>query len=164
MLCLLISYWDWKWVNYMKTSSIKLSALAFLPPILKSFTINFWSKKTIFIDLILCCITGCSLYYDMYMLTVAIWRPHFHSSMCSLFCHITFYLLISYESLLYTYLDCSFEVNLSVLLIFCYLLHRLWTRKEKEIAIVTHRGFLNHTLNAFGNDCHPFVKKEICKQ
>ncbi|KAH9655293.1 phosphoglycerate mutase-like protein 1 [Citrus sinensis] len=39
----------------------------------------------------------------------------------------------------------------------------LWTRKEKEIAIVTHRGFLNHTLNAFGNDCHPFVKKEICK-
>ncbi|KAL5855144.1 hypothetical protein ACOSQ4_004946 [Xanthoceras sorbifolium] len=39
----------------------------------------------------------------------------------------------------------------------------LWTRKEKEIAIVTHSGFLFHTLSAFGNDCHPFVKKEICK-
>ncbi|XP_042981240.1 phosphoglycerate mutase-like protein 1 isoform X1 [Carya illinoinensis] len=39
----------------------------------------------------------------------------------------------------------------------------LWTRKEKEIAIVTHSGFLFHTLTLFGNDCHPFVKKEICK-
>lgn len=41
---------------------------------------------------------------------------------------------------------------------------RLWTRKEKEIAVVTHSGFLFHTLNAFGNDCHPLVKKEIAKQ
>lgn len=41
---------------------------------------------------------------------------------------------------------------------------RLWTRKEKEIAIVTHSGFLSHTLNTFGNDCHPLVKKEISKQ
>lgn len=39
----------------------------------------------------------------------------------------------------------------------------LWTRKEKEIAIVTHSGFLFHTLTAFGNDCHPSVKIEICK-
>ncbi|KAL5541241.1 hypothetical protein UlMin_042714 [Ulmus minor] len=39
----------------------------------------------------------------------------------------------------------------------------LWTRKEKEIAIVTHSGFLFHTLKTFGNDCHPLVKKEICK-
>ncbi|KAJ4716031.1 Phosphoglycerate mutase-like protein 1 [Melia azedarach] len=39
----------------------------------------------------------------------------------------------------------------------------LWRREEKEIAIVTHRGFLSHTLSAFGNDCHPLVKKEICK-
>ncbi|MFQ6649335.1 hypothetical protein Gotur_023469 [Gossypium turneri] len=45
-----------------------------------------------------------------------------------------------------------------------YSLHRLWTRKEKEIAIVTHSGFLFHTLSALGNDCHPLVKKEICKQ
>ncbi|KAL0365242.1 UNVERIFIED_CONTAM: Phosphoglycerate mutase-like protein 1 [Sesamum angustifolium] len=37
----------------------------------------------------------------------------------------------------------------------------LFTRKEKEIAIVTHSGFLFHTLAAFGNDCHPLVKKEI---
>lgn len=37
----------------------------------------------------------------------------------------------------------------------------LFTRKEKEIAIVTHSGFLFHTLAAFGNDCHPFVKKEV---
>ncbi|XP_028775875.1 phosphoglycerate mutase-like protein 1 [Neltuma alba] len=40
----------------------------------------------------------------------------------------------------------------------------LLTRKEKEIAVVTHSGFLFHTLNTyFGNDCHPVVKKEICK-
>ncbi|KAK9983126.1 hypothetical protein SO802_032651 [Lithocarpus litseifolius] len=38
----------------------------------------------------------------------------------------------------------------------------LWTRKEKEIAIVSHSGFLFHTLSAFGNDCHPSVKSEIC--
>ncbi|KAJ4701516.1 phosphoglycerate mutase-like protein 1 [Melia azedarach] len=38
----------------------------------------------------------------------------------------------------------------------------LWTRKEKEIAVVTHSGFLYHTLSAFGNDCHPSIKSEIC--
>ncbi|XP_027354020.1 phosphoglycerate mutase-like protein 1 isoform X2 [Abrus precatorius] len=38
----------------------------------------------------------------------------------------------------------------------------LWTRKEKEIAVVTHSGFLFHALSAFGNDCHPTVKNEIC--
>lgn len=43
-------------------------------------------------------------------------------------------------------------------------LSRLWTRKEKEIAIVTHSGFLFHTLSAFGSDCHPSVKSEICTQ
>ncbi|GAV62956.1 His_Phos_1 domain-containing protein [Cephalotus follicularis] len=37
----------------------------------------------------------------------------------------------------------------------------LWTRKEKEIAIVTHSGFLFHTLSAFGKDCHQSVKDEI---
>ncbi|KAI4299201.1 hypothetical protein L6164_032682 [Bauhinia variegata] len=42
-------------------------------------------------------------------------------------------------------------------------LNWLWTRKEKEIAIVTHSGFLFHTLSAFGNDCHPTMKKEISK-
>ncbi|XP_070056252.1 phosphoglycerate mutase-like protein 1 isoform X2 [Nicotiana tabacum] len=42
-------------------------------------------------------------------------------------------------------------------------LNWLWTRKEKEIAIVTHSGFLIHTLSAFGNDCHPDVKNEICR-
>ncbi|KAL5559901.1 hypothetical protein UlMin_036112 [Ulmus minor] len=41
-------------------------------------------------------------------------------------------------------------------------LNWLWTREEKEIAIVSHSGFLYHTLSAFGNDCHPTVKKEIC--
>ncbi|KAG6617992.1 hypothetical protein I3842_Q136900 [Carya illinoinensis] len=38
----------------------------------------------------------------------------------------------------------------------------LWTREEKEIAIVTHSAFLFQTLKAFGNDCHPVVKNEIC--
>ncbi|PON59631.1 Histidine phosphatase [Parasponia andersonii] len=41
-------------------------------------------------------------------------------------------------------------------------LNWLWTRKEKEIAIVSHSGFLYHTLSAFGNDCHPTVKSEMC--
>ncbi|ESQ29598.1 hypothetical protein EUTSA_v10023600mg [Eutrema salsugineum] len=37
----------------------------------------------------------------------------------------------------------------------------LSTRKEKEIAVVTHSGFLYQTLNSFGNDCDPAVKSEI---
>ncbi|THU45005.1 hypothetical protein C4D60_Mb02t13320 [Musa balbisiana] len=39
----------------------------------------------------------------------------------------------------------------------------LWTRKEKEIAIVSHSGFLFHTLQMFGGECHPIVKEEIGK-
>ncbi|MED6216767.1 hypothetical protein PIB30_010795 [Stylosanthes scabra] len=38
----------------------------------------------------------------------------------------------------------------------------LWTRKEKEIALVSHSGFLFHALSSFGNDCHPTIKSEIC--
>ncbi|KAL2930451.1 Phosphoglycerate mutase-like protein 1 [Bienertia sinuspersici] len=38
----------------------------------------------------------------------------------------------------------------------------LWTRSEKEIAIVSHSGFLFNMLSAFGNDCDPVVKNEIC--
>ncbi|MFS7964654.1 putative histidine phosphatase superfamily [Helianthus anomalus] len=33
----------------------------------------------------------------------------------------------------------------------------------KEIAIVTHSGFLFHTLATFGNNCHLLVRKEITK-
>ncbi|MED6116012.1 hypothetical protein PIB30_096115, partial [Stylosanthes scabra] len=40
----------------------------------------------------------------------------------------------------------------------------LWTRQEKEIAVVTHSSFLFNTLSAFGNDCHPNVKSEIGKR
>ncbi|GAB2292062.1 hypothetical protein Dimus_026309 [Dionaea muscipula] len=39
----------------------------------------------------------------------------------------------------------------------------LCARKEREIAVVTHSGFLFHTLSQFGNDCHPLIKDEICK-
>lgn len=39
----------------------------------------------------------------------------------------------------------------------------LLTREEKEIAVVTHSGFLYHTLNAYGEDCHPTLKKEMGK-
>ncbi|CAH9105198.1 unnamed protein product [Cuscuta epithymum] len=39
----------------------------------------------------------------------------------------------------------------------------LSTRKEKEIAVVTHSGFLIHTLSEFGKDCHQNVKNEICR-
>ncbi|KAH7850343.1 hypothetical protein Vadar_031356 [Vaccinium darrowii] len=42
-------------------------------------------------------------------------------------------------------------------------LNWLWTRPEKEIAVVTHKAFLVETLRAFGNDCHPSIKSEICK-
>ena len=42
-------------------------------------------------------------------------------------------------------------------------LARLWTRKEKEIAIVTHSVFLFELLKGFGNDRHPSIKSEICK-
>ncbi|XP_061359357.1 phosphoglycerate mutase-like protein 1 isoform X1 [Gastrolobium bilobum] len=41
------------------------------------------------------------------------------------------------------------------------LLEWLWTRKEKEIAVVTHSSFLFNTLSAFGNDCHPNIKSAI---
>ncbi|KAL9321335.1 hypothetical protein ACSQ67_013174 [Phaseolus vulgaris] len=39
----------------------------------------------------------------------------------------------------------------------------LGTRKEKEIAIVTHRSFLFHTLCAFGNYSHHLEKKKLSK-
>eukprot|EP01018_Ginkgo_biloba_P002409 Gb_07938 [translate_table: standard] len=42
-------------------------------------------------------------------------------------------------------------------------LNWLWTRQEKEIAIVSHGGFLRHTLQLFGNDCHSIVRDEIQK-
>ncbi|XP_065870682.1 phosphoglycerate mutase-like protein 1 [Euphorbia lathyris] len=38
------------------------------------------------------------------------------------------------------------------------------TRPEKEIAVVTHNRFLEHTLNALTNDCDPLLKTQICKQ
>nr|GMC52441.1 phosphoglycerate mutase-like protein 1 isoform X1 [Ipomoea batatas] len=43
-------------------------------------------------------------------------------------------------------------------------LNWLLKRKEKEIAVVTHSGFLTHTLKQFGNDCNLNVKNEICRQ
>ncbi|KAK9166161.1 hypothetical protein Scep_001352 [Stephania cephalantha] len=42
-------------------------------------------------------------------------------------------------------------------------LNWLWTREEKEIAVVTHSGFLFHTLKEYGKGCHPMMKEEICK-
>ncbi|XP_020594075.1 phosphoglycerate mutase-like protein 2 [Phalaenopsis equestris] len=40
----------------------------------------------------------------------------------------------------------------------------LLTRRETEIAVITHSGFLFHTLRRFGKDFHPLIKDEICKQ
>ncbi|KAM0882530.1 hypothetical protein ACQ4PT_032231 [Festuca glaucescens] len=40
----------------------------------------------------------------------------------------------------------------------------LRTREEKEIAIVSHWGFLRHTLNMYGKECHPTVAEELGKQ
>ncbi|KAI3987587.1 hypothetical protein MKX01_021499 [Papaver californicum] len=42
-------------------------------------------------------------------------------------------------------------------------LNWLWMRKEKEIAVVTHSGFLFHTLKSFGSSYHPLMKDEVCK-
>ncbi|KAL5559900.1 hypothetical protein UlMin_036111, partial [Ulmus minor] len=39
----------------------------------------------------------------------------------------------------------------------------LWTREEKEIAIVTHSAFLSESLKAFYHDSHSPVKTEVCK-
>ncbi|WVZ83094.1 hypothetical protein U9M48_030274 [Paspalum notatum var. saurae] len=39
----------------------------------------------------------------------------------------------------------------------------LWTREEKEIAIVTHSDLLCHTLNMYGKECHPTVRHEVNK-
>ncbi|KAJ4701514.1 Phosphoglycerate mutase-like protein 1 [Melia azedarach] len=38
----------------------------------------------------------------------------------------------------------------------------LWTRPEKEIAVVSHGIFLQHTLNALLNDCKPALMSELC--
>ncbi|KAI3883600.1 hypothetical protein MKX03_016282 [Papaver bracteatum] len=38
----------------------------------------------------------------------------------------------------------------------------LWTRKENEIAVVTHSCFLFQTLGAYGKDYQPTVQQEIC--
>ncbi|KAG6608117.1 Phosphoglycerate mutase-like protein 1, partial [Cucurbita argyrosperma subsp. sororia] len=57
---------------------------------------------------------------------------------------------------LYIHLICDKMFSLSMHL-------RLWTRKEKEIAIATHSVFLFELLKGFGNDCHPSIKSEICK-
>ncbi|KAJ0660097.1 putative histidine phosphatase superfamily [Helianthus annuus] len=37
----------------------------------------------------------------------------------------------------------------------------LLTCKEKEIVVVFHGGFLIHTLGAYGDNCHPTLKKEM---
>ncbi|GAV72024.1 His_Phos_1 domain-containing protein [Cephalotus follicularis] len=40
----------------------------------------------------------------------------------------------------------------------------LWTRQEKEIAVVSHGVFLQQTLITLGNDCDPSVKIELGKR
>ncbi|EEE60366.1 hypothetical protein OsJ_13496 [Oryza sativa Japonica Group] len=39
----------------------------------------------------------------------------------------------------------------------------LWTREEKEIAIVSHSGFLYHTLSMYSRECHPTIREEVGK-
>ncbi|ONM19133.1 Phosphoglycerate mutase-like protein [Zea mays] len=39
----------------------------------------------------------------------------------------------------------------------------LWTREEKEIAIVSHSGFLFHTLSMYSKECHPTIRDEVSK-
>lgn len=83
---------------------------------------------------------------------------------CFIFLHAANCNIIVWVSPTFCLLVCGIlfvTSSLTLLLINCY---RLWTRKEKEIAVVTHSGFLYHALSAFGNDCDPTVKGEICKQ
>ncbi|CAI0464115.1 unnamed protein product [Linum tenue] len=40
----------------------------------------------------------------------------------------------------------------------------LWTRPEKEIAIVCHDRFLQYTLEALTNDCQPSLRAEVSAQ
>lgn len=39
----------------------------------------------------------------------------------------------------------------------------LWTRPEREIAVVTHSAFLRNTLQQYANNCDPVIKNEIGK-
>ncbi|TVU06825.1 hypothetical protein EJB05_46860, partial [Eragrostis curvula] len=39
----------------------------------------------------------------------------------------------------------------------------LWTREEKEIAVVSHSGFLYHTLSMYSKECHPTIQQEVSK-
>ncbi|KAL6885575.1 hypothetical protein ACP4OV_010354 [Aristida adscensionis] len=39
----------------------------------------------------------------------------------------------------------------------------LWTREEKEIAIVSHGGFIFHTLNMYSKECHQTIREEMIK-
>uniref|UniRef100_A0A2P2JHE1 Phosphoglycerate mutase-like protein 1 n=1 Tax=Rhizophora mucronata TaxID=61149 RepID=A0A2P2JHE1_RHIMU len=40
----------------------------------------------------------------------------------------------------------------------------LWTFQERDIAIVTHNRFSQHTLNALANDCEKSLRNEICEE
>jgi len=55
------------------------------------------------------------------------------------------------------------ETNESVALRGMKFFDWLWTREEKEIAIVSHSGFLYHTLNKYGKECHPTISEELGK-
>lgn len=40
----------------------------------------------------------------------------------------------------------------------------LWTREEKEIAIVTHSVLLQDTLRMYSKECHPTIRYEMSKR
>ncbi|CAL5029083.1 unnamed protein product [Urochloa decumbens] len=40
----------------------------------------------------------------------------------------------------------------------------LWTRKDKEIAIVTHSVLLQDTLRMYSKECHPTIRHEVVKR
>ncbi|XP_066346371.1 phosphoglycerate mutase-like protein 1 [Miscanthus floridulus] len=55
------------------------------------------------------------------------------------------------------------ETNEAVALRGMKFLDWLWTREEKEIAIVSHSGFLFHTLSMYSKECHPTIRDEVSK-
>ncbi|XP_024026621.1 phosphoglycerate mutase-like protein 1 [Morus notabilis] len=82
------------------------------------------------------------------------------SEYCPLFPAIDFSLIENDEDILWK--PDVRETNEEVAARGLKFLNWLWTREEREIAIVSHSGFLYHTLSKFGDDCHPTVKSEIC--
>ena len=62
------------------------------------------------------------------------------------------------------YTSFTFVWLYSFALFFLEVTCRLWTREEKEIAIVTHSVLLQDTLRMYSKECHPTIRHEMSKR